>query len=172
MKDVPLPIDWALLPPASRITKHFRSLASFVTWNEDGLVISMQGPIPLLPIVFVAAGAATFLSVRGGSAMMNEVRVVPGGPMAESDDLEAEMDLELAKIQAEMLVEAVEFHRVEKGELPASLDALVKEGLMGSVPEDPWGGSYRLRAEAAGFVVESAGPDRQYGTPDDVKVGK
>ena len=170
MKDMPLPIDWALLPPASRVTKHFRSLASFVTWNEDGLVISMQSPVPLLPVVFVAAGAAAFLGVSRTS-MMSEVRMVPGG-MDQGGDIEAEMDLELAKIQAEMLVEAVEFHRLAKGQIPDSLDELVKEGLMGSVPQDPWGGSYRLRAEAGSFVVESAGPDRRYGTPDDVLVSK
>jgi len=131
----------------------------------------MQGPIPLLPIVFVAAGAAAFLSVRTTSVMRASAMAEPRDPTA-GDDIEAEMDLELAKIQAEMLVEAVEFYRVEKGQVPASLAELVKEGLMGSVPQDPWGGSYRLRAQAGGFVVESAGPDRQYATADDVKVGK
>lgn len=174
MEDLPVPIDWALLPPGSRVAKHFRSMATFVTWNEDGLVVRMQGPIPLVPIILVAVGVGSAVFLRSTAMQTLEVRVDPGSghPMPDSGDLEDEMDLELAKIQAEMLVEAVEFFRVEKGRLPGSLDDLVKDGLMGSVPEDPWGGSYRLRGDAAGYAVESAGPDRKYGTPDDVLVKK
>ena len=173
MEDLPVPMDWAQLPPASRIKQHFRSLASFITWNEDGLEISMQGPIPLIPVVFTTA-AVSALMFTGMRTEMSPMPM-PGGAIGigpGAGDVEAEMDLELAKIQAEMLIEAVEFYRVEKGELPGTLDVLVKEGLMGAVPEDPWGGSYRLRNENGRYFVESAGPDRQYATADDVKVAR
>ncbi len=40
---------------------------------------------------------------------------------------------------------------------------------MGSVPEDPWGGAYRLRTTGDTVVVESAGPDKSFGTDDDVR---
>jgi len=170
LKDLPLPLDWAQLPPASRVSKHFRSMASFVTWNQDGLVISMQGPIPLLPALAAAIGVGAAMWTRSASVHMDRaLRVAEAVP---TEDIDSEMDLELAKIQAEMLVEAVEFFRVERGSLPGSLDVLVKEGLMGTIPEDPWGGTYRMRKTGSGFVVESAGPDRQYGTSDDVRVEK
>lgn len=173
LKDVPFEIDWALLPPASRVVPHFRSMAEFVTWNEDGLVVSIQGPMPFLPLYASLSMALPFMMfARASSEMPGEVifEPVPGmGGDLPQPSIENEMDLELAMIQAEMLHEAVVFFTSEKDRAPTSLQELVDEGLMGSVPEDPWGGAYRLRTTGDTVVVESAGPDKSFGTDDDVR---
>ena len=172
MKDVPFEIDWALLPPASRVVPHFRSMAEFVTWNEDGIVVSIQSPMPFLPLYLSLSMAMPVLMFARASEMPVDVTFDPVPAMPgerEQPSIENEMDLELAKIQAEMLHEAVVFFKTEKNRLPASLEELVKEGLMGSVPEDPWGGTYRLRTEGETVLVESAGPDKTFGTDDDVR---
>lgn len=36
--------------------------------------------------------------------------------------------------------------------------------------KDPWGIAYQLRYEKTRAVIRSAGPDRQYGTPDDLQT--
>jgi hypothetical protein len=166
LEDVPFPIDWALLPPASRVVPHFRSMASYMTWNEDGLVLDVRAPVPVLPIA-IMAGAVGYLAM-GGYADMPDEEWVMEVPMPVPGD-EAEMDAQLAAIQGEMLVDAVSFYRLENGRLPASLRDVVDAGLMGELPEDPWGGAYRLRSVGdRAFVVESAGPDRAFDTADDV----
>jgi hypothetical protein len=171
MQDMPLPLDWSLLPPASRVVQHFRSLGGFATWNQDGISISVQGPIPMLPILAAAVGSAVFMSFGMATPGRMDIVVEPGEIPMPGEDLDAEMDLELARIQAEMLLEAVEFYRNEKNALPESLEELAKAGYMGSVPKDPWGGTYQLRTKD-GLAIVSAGPDKQFDTADDVKLEK
>ncbi len=79
LKDVPFAIDWALLPPASRVVPHFRSMAEFVTWNEDGLVVSIQGPMPFLPLYASLSMALPFMMfARASSEMPGEVDLRAG----------------------------------------------------------------------------------------------
>jgi hypothetical protein len=182
MEEVPLALDWALLPPSSRVVAHFRSMAAYSTWNRDGIAVSLQAPMPMLPMVAVAVGAAAYLATSGGKA---EVRFGPAvemeppfavpepGMREPPKDLDAEMDRELARIQAEMLIEAADFFRLEKGRWPTSLAEVVEAGFMGAVPKDPWDGDYRLKTGEDGqTIVESAGPDQSFGTSDDVRAAK
>ncbi len=36
------------------------------------------------------------------------------------------------------------------------------------IPSDPWGNPYRYRLDGTNILVESAGPDARFGTPDDI----
>jgi hypothetical protein len=178
---IKVPVDWALLPAARTIRPYLRSLAEFVTADENGIVLSYHAPVPMMPMVAVAM-AAGFLGVRKATHMRGSARALrempgirgqpskPGGPMG---GLKQQMDVQLARVQASMLVEEVEFFRAEHNRLPETLDELVSSGVVDSIPNDPWGGKYRLRAgdDEGTSVVESAGPDRVFGTDDDV-VGK
>lgn len=167
--DFPLPLDWALLPPASRVVPHLRSLAKYVTWNKDGIEVSVQGPVPMMVAV---AGVAAMTGLFVSGSMHTAVRPGPAW-VDEEVDIDAEMDRELAEIQAEMLVDRIEFCRAQKDRLAQNLSELIDLGFLNVIPKDPWGGAFRLRIVGDGeFVVESAGPDRRYGTPDDVRLPK
>lgn len=67
-----------------------------------------------------------------------------------------------------VLSSRVAAHVQATGSLPASLAAVA--GVDASMTTDPWGTSYRLVAtpDGGGFSIESAGPDGQFGTADDV----
>lgn len=169
LEDVPFPIDWAQLPPASRMAPYFRSMAGYSTWNENGLVTSYQGPVPMMPIVLAAVGAAAFVGMRAPAdiewATAEAVPMVPGG------GFEDEMDVELATIQAEILLDQVAQYRVTKGELPTSQQQLLQAKLIQSVVKDPWGGLYWFEGvDGGGFAVVSSGPDGKPGTQDDVRA--
>ena len=79
----------------------------------------------------------------------------------------------------QVIVEALNQYAIENnGDYPDSLEALVTPDANGykylqqdQVPKDPWGGAYKLQA-ADGVAVVSAGPDRQFGTSDDVRLEK
>ncbi len=189
-RHIPVPLDWAQLPPASRIAGHFSSLAEYVTCNEDGIQLSWQGPLPMLPLLAAVAGATGFATMARKSAT-HSARV-PGrhtappyeepkeappprapkeAPGGSPSDMEREMDIELARLQAEIYADAVERYRTDEGDVPDDLETLVDDGYVASVTKDPWGETYRVQPKAGGgFVVVSAGPDRRVGTDDDIRL--
>ncbi|MCC7138891.1 MAG: type II secretion system protein GspG [Planctomycetes bacterium] len=75
------------------------------------------------------------------------------------------------------VADAIERFRATQGTIPPELDALVSEvddegdGHLERVPRDAWGMPIRYArtpVTARGYVLESAGPDRRWGTDDDI----
>lgn len=68
-----------------------------------------------------------------------------------------------------LLAMGVQRHIQSTGSLPASLSAV--SGGDGSLLTDPWGTGYRLvpGSDGVSFSIESAGPDKAFGTADDVR---
>lgn len=70
------------------------------------------------------------------------------------------------------VVEDLEFHQESWGDLPLGRGEF--DGWMDrrypqeSSREDAWGTRYRLQVRGDGFRVESAGPDGEFGTDDDI----
>ena len=170
MQDTELPIDWALLPPASRMMPYFRSMAEYVTMDENGLEIGYQGPVPMMPLFMGMAGATLFLGTARSSMLMTMDE-----PYAEAmpfpDDLDAEMDMEVAKIQVEILADHVATFQEMESRLPDTLTEMEEKGLIHAAGKDPWGGSYLYERKASGgYAIVSAGPDRTFNTGDDVRA--
>jgi len=81
--------------------------------------------------------------------------------------------------QLKEMQKALEFHKLDTGEYPESLEALTEstadwpKGYIDSIPLDPWGMSYIYRLTDEGDAVYellSAGPDQEEGTNDDVTL--
>lgn len=163
-------VDWAKLPPVRRILPYLGSMAEFVTADDQGLAITYNSPIPLMPVYAGTMAASLVFMTVGGVRESHTVTIAPLMP-GEVDGIEDEMNLQLATVQAEMLVESVRMYQLENGgNLPDDLGALQREGLMGALPSDPWGGDYVLRrfSGTKRFQILSAGPDRVFDTRDDV----
>ena len=182
-REIPFPLDWAQLPAARTARPYFRSMASYMTWNEDGMAMRMHGPIPVggLLMLGVGAGAAFFLTAAGSS----EMRVVPGGPMMPGEvrrgpnrpgagGAGGSSEDRLARLQGQQVASYVRVFVLMEKRLPNTLDELVEKEVMGSLPKDPWGNEYRLEvvdAEKKLFKILSNGADGQAGTADDVTAG-
>lgn len=63
---------------------------------------------------------------------------------------------------------AVDAHRQQTGELPASLDQVSN----GRRVPDPWGHDLKLVKTDTGFYIVSFGPDGREGTADDIRSDK
>ncbi len=169
-----LPLDFAALPPVRHVRPYFRSVGMYQVFNRDGLEMHLSAPIPMLPIALVAVGvgAATMLATRRGA-----MESMPGIPLIMVDPEEpvtAEIATVRARVQLEELVRYVSLFVLERGELPASLEALVKAGYLEALPEDPWGRPVLLivfDAAKRDFRLVSVGPDGEEKSPDDILAG-
>ena len=63
-------------------------------------------------------------------------------------------------------------YAVENGHVPEGDDvtALLKAGIRDAPQIDPWNTQVRYHGEGTTFVLSSAGPDRKWGTPDDIVI--
>ena len=89
-----------------------------------------------------------------------------------------------AKTQISSYQAALARYEIEVGEYPNSLEGLIKQPSDApdwkgpylesetAIPNDPWGTPYQYHKPGAhnvsSFDIVSAGPDKQFGTPDDV----
>jgi hypothetical protein len=80
-----------------------------------------------------------------------------------------------ARTTVRALPDAVRLHQRSHGSLPAGLADLTVPDAKGtrivdSLPQDPWGAAYLLRATShrIGFEIRSAGPDGRMDSGDDV----
>jgi hypothetical protein len=76
-------------------------------------------------------------------------------------------------VELHNLRKVVLMNRDESGMYPpeATFHLVVSEGLQSGVKNpglDSWGRPYMYRRQTGGFELRSAGPDRQYGTDDDL----
>jgi general secretion pathway protein G len=169
LKDLPVRLDWTLLPPARTMRPYFRSLGAFIECDGQSLTLSVHSPIGYVLPVAVVGGAAAMLWVR---------QMSHGGDDAPFGAADPESALIVAELQAQALVEAVRSHQVATGRLPESLQALLQatnpesgQPYLERVGLDPWGNAYQYRVLDAGkgeFEVRSFGPDGVPQTPDDV----
>ena len=62
--------------------------------------------------------------------------------------------------------------RVESGHFPEGQGVLVvrEAGISNFPSEDPWGGEIRYSGSGSGYEISSAGPDKAWGTKDDVRI--
>ncbi len=172
---IPLHLDWAQLPATRTVRPYLRSLALFLTSDDEGLRISVHSPLPALPLLATAAAAAAGVAMtRHHGAMDHEMRAIKevegiphGRGLAQAD---------LAKMQAKWMSDALAAYALDHGHLPERLDQLLdpsssKEPYIQRLPLDPWGQPYAYEitdAAANTYRVSSAGPDKTLGTPDDV----
>ncbi len=171
MIPMPVPLDWAQLPPARTVRKYFRSLGAFTTWNQDGISISMHAPIPMMAMLMVSAGAGAAMLMGRVDPMMDPVMI----EVVPSLGVPADLDAELAEVQAEEIAKYVSLYILEQKKMPATLADLVTADVMGALPKDPWGNDFKLRvldAESRDFRIVSWGPDGRANTEDDVVAGE
>jgi general secretion pathway protein G len=81
--------------------------------------------------------------------------------------------LEQAKNQTVQIQQAVEQYMMQKrGKCPKSLQDVKAAGFINKVSKDPWGNDYELKCPGEQLTnsvdVVSAGPDGEFGTPDDI----
>lgn len=89
------------------------------------------------------------------------VNVMPAQDTARVKKAEADIAL---------LEQAAEMYRLNRLTYPANLDALVSDGFIKRLPDDPWGQSYRYAApgrDGAPFDIYSLGADNAEGGEDD-----
>ena len=81
--------------------------------------------------------------------------------------------LRIAKIRVREIEQGFSQYQLDNGRCPATVDVLVaekyvhKQGLV-----DPWGTRFAYRCSDEDSIVRSAGPDRLFGTADDVTNGR
>jgi general secretion pathway protein G len=72
---------------------------------------------------------------------------------------------------------ALDMYEVDNGKYPAALQGLLTASgepnwngpyLKGSLPADAWGTALQYNLKEDSYVVTSAGPDRNFGTEDDI----
>lgn len=73
-------------------------------------------------------------------------------------------------VRADMLAigDAADLFRIARGYHATSVEPLVAQGFLRERPVDPWGEPYRLRWDGRTVEVLSAGPDRVFGSLDDL----
>jgi hypothetical protein len=180
-RQVPFPLDWAQLPAARTVRPYFRSLGVFTTWNRDGMAVQMHGPLPMVGLFAMAAGAGAAMFL-GGVRRAESIQVPygAGGRMPEPPEVPEDAGSSTsakarqASMQAMQLTSYVRIFVLTEDRMPASLDELVEKEVIGSVSNDPWGHPFQLRVldeKARRFVVVSAGEDGEFDTADDVKAG-
>jgi len=172
-----------------------RALASLVSAGA----VSGVGPVPvgkpseapapritptLAPRRSVEIGRWIPYAVWGAAALWLVVnfalfRVEPLGLFSMSADRIAAADqVRTLRARADLLqlAEGVSRYAAAAGRLPAGLEVVeARDPGVAARRLDPWGRAYQIRAGAGGGSPEaslvSAGPDGQFGTPDDIVVG-
>lgn len=86
----------------------------------------------------------------------------------KSDDDGRERDA-LAKANVTMVAGVVARYRdSQDGGCPPDLGAMRDAGLVDTPPTDPWGNAYAVKCSPDASETSSAGPDKQWGTADDI----
>jgi general secretion pathway protein G len=75
-----------------------------------------------------------------------------------------------AKNEVTSIQSMAEMYQMQKKSCPKDVQDLKASGIMKKVKKDPWGTAYKLNCpgEHAPVDVVSAGPDKEFGTADDV----
>ena len=170
------PLDFALLPPTRVIRPYLRSAGLFSTWDDNGMSLSSQGPIPM-GMVFVGAVAASvmvpMIAMRRQAPGFAPPPIGIGGGPGGPGNNNARLQIDIAKMMARDAARHVRSYLLQNGALPTSLSELVKVEMLRKVPTDAWQNPFWLvvtDAEKNSFQIVSAGPDGKRGTDDDIAV--
>jgi hypothetical protein len=93
-------------------------------------------------------------------------------PLLESANV-VRAQMELRSINQLLTAEALTEKTVEPSAFPAYLRrnlVLQASDQQRDTSLDPWGNVYQLRIEPGRWIVVSAGPDKEMGTPDDLQT--
>lgn len=152
-----IPVDFALLPSSSTITKHLGQTFSASTMpNDAGLQVMRTRALfemgDFLPIAFAAAliGAGQEMGIEPAPQAAREV---PPTEIVQED---------ISQLRAGVTV-----YKISVGSAPESLDDLVKplpdypNGCLGQaeLPRDPWGNAYNYSVDGRRWNVWSSGPN-------------
>ena len=82
-----------------------------------------------------------------------------------------------AKTGVSVIEQAISAYEMENGRLPDGLQNLLDKGPMSGTAfvkkaeslKDPWGTEYQYTKQGEDFTVVSAGPDKSFGSSDDIK---
>ncbi len=76
------------------------------------------------------------------------------------------------KLSMDAVAGQIRNYAIENGQVPQGDDvsALLKAGIRDAPQVDPWNTPVRYRGEGNAFVLSSAGPDKKWGTSDDIVV--
>jgi general secretion pathway protein G len=130
----------------------------------------------------VSPAALGALAARKGSRGMSLIEImvvlaiismILGGIGVMAFNRFKDAQIENAKNQTVQIQQAVEQYMMQKrGKCPKSLQDVKASGFINKVSKDPWGTDYELRCPGEKLPnsvdVVSAGPDREFGTPDDI----
>ncbi len=165
------PLDFSKLPAARTMKPYMHSMAAFTTMDDEGLAVSVQGPMPMImgQMVFMAGlGAATF-AVRSRSWQSRERDVM-------NDVTEEEID-RVAKSMHDgnTFMRAIKAFTKLHGRLPKSLSELTQASqgqkpILRYIPRDYWNRSYVYRLKDGSYDIYSMGQDGIEGTKDDDHV--
>ncbi len=176
--DFELPIDMALLPTQETITEHLFGSLNYSMEKEGGVVSEGYGPFGGEVLGMLAGGAIGGLAVWGAQEMDSQSvsRVAPAPvPVEESPADQVRYDLSNLKA-------AITIYRLQNDQLPVALSDLLEpseaypQGCLGSdsIPQDPWGNTYRYQVRGSGYALWSIGANGtdDGGQGDDILVEK
>jgi len=137
---------------------HFFHLQDYV---QAGEYMSQAARIPGRPYYIDTLAARLY--VEGGSptlalSYLDSMLQQTTDPQLRSVYLEKYKEVMVAR-DLQNFDQAVERYRQARGKLPRALSDLVNEGYLNTIPEEPFGGEYRLHTET-GEVSSSTHPER------------
>ncbi len=76
------------------------------------------------------------------------------------------------KLSMDAVASQIRNYAIENGQVPQGDDvsALLKAGIRDAPQVDPWNTPVHYHGEGGTFVLSSAGPDRKWGTSDDIVI--
>lgn len=118
------------------------------------------GRRPLLLLLGVAVLAA-MAACEGKSSGPPPAAFNPGPPIRKA-----------FIVSLESANDAITQYQVDNGQIPQGegMEVLLKAGIRSIPSVDPWGGKVRYEGRGNNYTLSSAGPDRRWGTQDDVVV--
>ena len=166
---VPVRLDWSMLPPTRAVRPYLRSMGTHTHVEGDAFVAQIDSPLGYVLPLAMAAGAVGF-AMKTRATAFEESAAMP--------EMTAESRALVADLQVQSLADAVRGFHAAHGKLPGSLEQLTQETDPGTgrpwldrIRRDPWGGEYTftvLDAAKGTFEVRSVGADGTPNTLDDV----
>lgn len=130
--------------------------------EKSGEITGRMGSRRTLPAVVLAAVVAiTLLTACGNSGNEPPAAINPIPPIRNA-----------FKLSLDAVATQIRNYAVENGHVPEGDDvsALLKAGIRDAPQVDPWNTPVRYHGQGSSFVLSSAGPDKKWGTPDDIVI--
>jgi general secretion pathway protein G len=130
-------------------------------------------PSPISPGKAAACKGSRGMSLIEIMVVLAIISMILGGIGVMAFNRFKDAQVENAKNQTVQIQQAVEQYMMQKrGKCPKTLQDVKASGFINKVSKDPWGVDYELKCPGEQLPnsvdVVSAGPDREFGTPDDI----